>query len=177
MSREELAALDRAEEEAIEELAEKYPKEVNGYPYRDLLMAGLRKDSVEAQVVSYADKFDAYCETMHEILADNLTMATSSIFYARFFAQVRAKLPLLAKALDGAQKSPFIDPFIVSPPLGSHVTVDSYRAFSGKPHTEESIKTDTIYFPFYDAWKRTVLTKGGEEGKSWLLRQREFMPA
>jgi 5'-deoxynucleotidase YfbR-like HD superfamily hydrolase len=176
MTKEQLAELDRAEEAAIAKIAEEYPKEINGFNYRELLLMALRKDTPEAQVVSYADKLDAYCESVHESLAGNYTIFTSMIFYGRFFAQVRARLPILASAFDAAVKSPLIDPFIVSPPDGVEITVDDYRRFFG-PYTEEAIKTDTGYFPFYDAWKQIVLAKGGEEGKSWLLTQREFMPA
>lgn len=177
MTAEELAAVDRAEEEAIERLTETYPKEVNGYSYRQLLTEALKKDTFESQLVSYADKFDAYGEGMHELLAGNITLLTSFAFYTRFFSQVKTRLPLLVPALDGAGKSPFIYPFIQSPLPGNQVTIEHYRSFSGKPHTEETLAIDTVRFPFYDAWKKVVLNRGGEEGKDWLLTQREFMPA
>jgi 5'-deoxynucleotidase YfbR-like HD superfamily hydrolase len=177
MTAAELAAVDTAEEDAIEELAKTYPKEVNGYSYRDLLLSALKKDTFEAQLVSYADKFDAYGEGMHELLAGNITLLTSFAFYTRFFAQVKTSLPLLVPALDAAEKSPFIYPFIQSPIPGKQVTVAAYRTFSGKPHTKETLAIDTERFPFYDAWKKVVQERGGEEGTGWLLTQREFMPA
>lgn len=177
MTAEELAAVDRAEEEAIEELARTYPETVNGYSYKMLLTEALKKDTIEAQIVSYADKFDAYNEGLHDMLAGNLTLLTSMVFYTRFFAQVKSRLPLLADALEAAPKSPYILPFIQSPVPGDQVTVSDYRLFSGKPHTTESLRIDTIRYPFYDAWKCLVLEKGGAEGEQWLLTQRELMPA
>lgn len=177
MTKEELLAVDRAEEEAIEKLCEAYPKEINGYDYKQLLTEALHKDTVEAQLVSYADKLDAYSEGLHDIFGGNLSLLTSTVFYTRFFSQVDARLPLLKEALDAAGKSPIIRPFVKSPVPGDPVTVADYRSFSGKPHTEESLAIDTVRFPFYDAWKRMVLAKGGDEGKRWLLEQREVMPA
>lgn len=177
MTAEELAEVDRTEKEAIDKLAEAYPKEVNGYNYRELLVAALEKDTFEAQLVSYADKFDAYNESIHELLAGNFTLLTSFAFYTRFFAQVKTRLPLLVSALDAAEKSPYIYPFVHSPAPGQLITMEDYRTFAGKPHTELSLTVDTLRFPFYDAWKKLVLEHGGVEGKEWLLTQREFMPA
>jgi 5'-deoxynucleotidase YfbR-like HD superfamily hydrolase len=174
MTKEELAAVDRAEEEAIEEICKIHPETVNGYSYKELLTLALNKDTFESQLVSYADKFDAYCEGIHEQLGGNFTILTSNIFYTRFFSQVRDRLPLIIPALDKAEKSPFIYPFIVSPVPGNMVTVPMYQSFGAKPHTAESIRVETKLFPFYDQWKKIVLDHGHED---WLLTQREFMPA
>ncbi len=177
MTSEQLAVLDENECTAVKTLAERYPKEINGYSYEELLMSAIHKDSIEGQIVSYADKFDAYCEGMHEFLGGNTTIITSLIFYARFFAQVREKLPLLKETFEKVQVSPFIFPFIKSPEPGIQISFADYARFSGKPHTKESIRIDTLLFPFYDAWKKLVIEKGKEEGESWLLEQREFIPA
>lgn len=176
MTKEQLAELDREEERAIETLSAQYPSEINGYSYKTLLLEALHKNTAEAQVCSYADKFDAYCEGIHEQLAGNITLLTSTILYTRFFAQVDSKLPLISEALNKAEPSPFIRPFIQSPSPGKQITVAMYKEFSGKPHTEESINKTTERYPFYDAWKKLVLERGGEEGKRWLLIQKETLP-
>ncbi len=178
MNKEQLAQLDATEEAAINELALRYPKTVNGYSYRDLLHEERKKGSVEAQLVSYADKLDAYNEALHDVLGGNLSLLTSVIFYTRFFAQVKDRLPLLVPGLDGAAPSPFVYPFIQSPkPEEGPVTHAAYQEFSGKPHTKESIRKDSVRFPFYDAWKKLVLTRGGDEGERWLIEQHESLPA
>lgn len=172
MTPEELAELDRKEEAALMELADRYPKELNGYNYRDLLLAALKKDSVEAQISEYADKLDAYCECLHDVLAGNLSLMSGLIYNVRTSAYIDKKTPLLSKALD-LVKHPFIRPFIITPPPETPVTVAQFEKFSGKPHTADSIEVITERFPFYDAWKQLIIEKGAKDS---LVTQREFLP-
>ncbi|MCI0597863.1 HD domain-containing protein [Candidatus Parcubacteria bacterium] len=172
MSPAELAELDKKEEEAFLALAKRYPKEVNGYNYKDMLIAALKKDSVEAQIVEYADKLDSYCECIHDLLGGNISILTGLIYNVRGSVLVEKKTPLLVEAL-GRVKHPFIRPFIYTPPAETPITVAQYETFSGKPHTEESIELETERFPFYDAWKKLVIEKGA---KDWLITQREYLP-
>ena len=61
----------RKELAAIETLAQRYPEKANGYDYRDLLLAALHKDRLEAQLVSLFDKHDGFGEACHEVWAGN----------------------------------------------------------------------------------------------------------
>jgi len=81
MSVSELKAVAKAEEQAIQELAKKSPAVVHGYSYKKLLLHALKKDCVEAQLVSYVDKIDAHCESLHEVLAGNINLLPSVMFY------------------------------------------------------------------------------------------------
>lgn len=171
MTREQLQKLDEEEELAVEKLAASYPKMVHDYEYAVLLRHMVRKDCIEAVFVSYADKFDAQNETLHEILAGNLTLLWSLMFYGQWFANYVRKFPMLAEF--SKEKSPFI--------LGSdnrfqphHVGFQNY-AYAGKPHTEDSL-THPTDFAFYNAWREMVLRRGGDEGKTQLLNQKEFLP-
>jgi 5'-deoxynucleotidase YfbR-like HD superfamily hydrolase len=71
MSQAELARIDQQEQEAIDELASRSPKNVGPFLYRDLLQEALDRTSLEAQVGMFADKLDAFGETLHEIYAGN----------------------------------------------------------------------------------------------------------
>lgn len=171
MTKEQLQKLDKEEEAAVAKLAESYPKTVHGYEYAALLQHMVHKDCIEALLVSYADKFDALNETLHEILAGNLTLLWSLMFYDQWFANYQRKFPMLADF--SKEKSPFV--------LGNdnrfqpqHVYPSAY-AFTGKPHTEESLKHPKD-FAFYNAWRDMVVRRGGEDGKRMLLQQKEFLP-
>lgn len=168
----ELAALDADEEKAAHELAAKYPKSIHGYDYESLLIDIVRKDCIEAQLVAYADKFDAYCESLHEVLAGNLSLIWSVMFYEHWFPTYATKYPALAPLTH--IKSPFVvtgdNRF-----QPAKVLAKNYD-WLGKPHSEESIKYPTE-FGFYDAWREMVQRRGGEEGKQWLLEQKEFLPS
>jgi len=172
MTKEQLMQLEKDEEKAAIKLAVGYPKEVHGYEYQSLLVSAVYKDCIEAQLVSYADRFDAYCETLHEILAGNLGLIWSLMFYERWLPSYAKKYP----ALKPLTKVP--SPFMVigdnrfQPPL---VQARNYE-WLGKPHTEESIKHPTE-FGFYDAWREMVQRRAGEEGRGWLLEQKEFLPS
>jgi 5'-deoxynucleotidase YfbR-like HD superfamily hydrolase len=168
MTKEQLQKLDEEEESAARKLADMYPKTVHGYEYGALLLHAIHKDCPEALLVMYADKFDAYNETLHEILAGNNTLLWSLMFYEQWFAKYVKKFPALAAF--AAEKSPFI--------LGGdnrfqphHVDTAPYR-HAGRPHTEESLGHSTDFAP-YNAWREMVVRHGGGEGKQWLLDQQE----
>lgn len=172
MSKEELEEIDRREEEAIETLAERYPKEINSYTYRELLRSALKKDTLEAQLVSYADKLDAYGETVHEMLAGNTTLITSFAFYTRVLSTFHLHYPELAEFLKKSEH-PFTGLDIASPmAAGEQITKETY-ASSFKPHTKESIHKTTDTLPLYDRWREVNMHKGGGEAELWLTEQRE----
>lgn len=170
MTQEQRDALHRKEEEANTALAAEFPVSVGGFAYADLLEEVQRKDTLEAQLASYADKLDGYCESLHELLGGNLTITTSVVFYANYFAQVRERLPLLAPALEAAHsKSPLVFPFIHSPEDGSRINPESYSRFSSERHTKTTVSSPTTYFPFYDAWKEVLLRQDDPEVEEWLV--------
>ncbi len=167
MTPEELDALGNQEFEAIEELAKRYPKEINGYSYRELLHHAAKKDCIEAQLVSYVDKVDAYCESLHEVYAGNMSMLRAVVFYARTIPAFPTKYPELASLL--LEKSPLTYLGDLFSPF--KIEVQDYMNL-GKLHTEESLEINTD-FPFYKEWKRIVIEKGKVD---WLLEQREHLP-
>jgi 5'-deoxynucleotidase YfbR-like HD superfamily hydrolase len=171
MSPEELRAIEADEEKAVQKLAARYPETVYGFNYAALLRHAIHKDCVEAQIVSYADRFDAYCETLHEILAGNLGLLWSLMLYERWLASYASKYPALKPLI--TQQSPFIlgGDNRFQPP---HVDTEAYR-FLGKPHTLESLRHPTD-FGFYNAWRLLVEKRGGDEGVRWLTEQKESLP-
>ncbi|OHA89707.1 MAG: hypothetical protein A2741_02020 [Candidatus Zambryskibacteria bacterium RIFCSPHIGHO2_01_FULL_43_27] len=168
MTEEKLKVIELAEEKAIEILAEKYPKQVHGYEYRDLLMRALKKDSIEAQLVMYTDKLDALCESMHELFAGNLSFIRSMMFYVDIFAQFPKKFPQLTSLLSN-KDSPFV--YIKD---RTNLDKSEYKRYKqlDKPYTQDSIVLETD-FPFYDSWKKMVIKRGKID---WLLNQRELLP-
>ena len=72
MNGHQMSELEEREIAAAEAMAHDYPKKVGGYKYLQLLLHAVRKDCREAQLVSLADKYDGYCEALHEVLAGNL---------------------------------------------------------------------------------------------------------
>src|SRR3989338_3972028 len=87
MSKKELAVVHNSEHEAIRKLATRYPTTVGGYSYKQLLMEASRKDtphaSSEAKLVTYADRLDAFCESLHEVFAGNLSFIRAFMFYVK----------------------------------------------------------------------------------------------
>jgi 5'-deoxynucleotidase YfbR-like HD superfamily hydrolase len=168
MSAEELAKLDQNEERAAAELAARYPKEVHGYNYESLLVEMVRKESIESMLVSYADKLDAYCESMHELHAGNMSLLRSTMFYVKAMTLFPTKFPPLREFLADTS-SPLID---TADRLNPDISKAELYADLA-PYTEESIRRQTD-FPFYNEWRRMNIARGGEEGVRWLIEQREY---
>lgn len=168
MSLDEQKEYEKKEAEAIEALVANYPKEIGGYSYRELLEHAMNKDCIEAQLVSYLDKVDAYCETLHEIYAGNMSLLRSVVFYSSTLPLFPIKYPALKEFLS-SKESPFtylsdqISPF--------EIRAENYK-YLNKPHTVESMNKD-VDFPFYKEWKRIVVEKGHID---WLIKQKEFIP-
>lgn len=170
MSQEQLQKIDALEKEAIEELSEKFPKEINSYSYKKLLLNVSNKDCIEAKLVSYVDKIDAYCESLHEVLAGNIGVLRSVMFYVGVFAIFPQKFPELKELLSSKEHSLTYLTDILSPEKGWS---KRYLHFN-KPHTKDSIKMDSD-FPFYNTWRKLVITNGGKDGTRYLTEQREFL--
>lgn len=165
MSDEELRQLKEKEKEAIDQLAKRFPFSIDGYPYRELLEMAHEKNCLEAQLVSYCDKFDGFGEALHEVYAGNSrflrptqgTMKDSG--YIRRVNIFSEKYPELQQLLE--QKHPLFNlPRIDFDPI----------AEQGKPHTPDSIIISAKYAP-YDFWKGNIMKRGKKE---WLLKQTEF---
>ena len=167
MTKEELRKIELAEEEALENLAEKYPKTIHGYVYKDLLLNSAKKDCIEAQLVSYVDKIDAQCESLHEVLAGNVTLLRSVMFYVNTLILFPKKFPDLAPLLTSRESSLTYLTDVVSP---ERVENKRYVQF-GKPWRKESLQVDTD-FPFYNTWRRIVIE---HEHVDWLITQREYL--
>lgn len=170
MTEEELKKVDQSEENAIEQLVDIYPKTVHGYSYKELLTHALKKDSIEAQLVSYADKVDAYCESMHELLAGNITAIRTVLFNAKARLEFHKKFPALEKFLNDLD-SPLVNTEAFLSPF--KVEFGNYKNYN-KPFNSETIHA-TSDFLFYNMWKDVILKKAGEEGLDYLISQKEYL--
>lgn len=163
MSPEQLAEVDRQEEKAIEIISQRFPLTVNGFSYKRLLVHALRKDCLEAQMVSLADKLDAYGESLHELLAGNKDFIPPCKNYTRILRDFSNKYPSLR------------DLFSCNHPLLSPPKDLNYLelASGGQLHTPETIKIPTDC-PQYNLWRELTVKKLGEKGIVILVTQKEF---
>ena len=167
MTREQLLTVEQNEEKAIDELSARYPEKFAGYSYRALLTHMLKKDCPEAQFVSVMDKLDAYCESLHEVLAGNISLLSSLLFYTRAMARFPMVFPTFKEFLASNEHALLLE---LVPEFGN-VGPGDFSAFN-RPHTAESLSAKSR-FPFYDEWKRIVVARGGEEGIRWLTEAKE----
>lgn len=173
MSPEQLAALDMEEKVAIRELASRFPLAVHGHTYGDMLQDVLDYGSVEAQVVKFVDRFDALGEALHELFAGNIVFNTNVVnefgTIPTPFEFYYQKLPNMLRDHPGLQPLADSHPIFMLPEQRDWAS--GVRA--GKPHTLESLKTQTGH-PQYDAWKKVILEAGDEEEIQNLITQKEF---
>ena len=157
------------EARAIEQLSSRWPRFVNGFVYRNLLYLALRKNTAEAQLVSYLDKQASLTESWHEIFAGNRVFYNPSSgkkppVRGSEILKLRARYTLISRLFECSH--PFLAEFQAP---------DPEKALAiGKPHTSESIYQQTG-FALYDCWKNIILTRGREEGLGWLIEQKEFV--
>jgi 5'-deoxynucleotidase YfbR-like HD superfamily hydrolase len=168
MTAEQLEGVRQDELRAIETLSQEFPKVVDGYSYKELLLHALNKDCFEAQLVSYADKVDAYCEAMHEVLGGNISALRSVIAYITTIDAVKRKYILLAPIFE-RKDSPLLNIGFRTDPKKVHWK--NYLHLN-KPHVPESIVLETE-FSFYNAWKKLILEKLGQEGMDTLTVRTE----
>ncbi len=157
----------KEELKAINELEKIYPKKINGYSYRQLLLHSAKKDCIEAQLVSYVDKIDAFCESLHEVYAGNIILMRSVVFYSRTIPFLPIKYPDLKPLLE-SKGSPLLD-------ISGQISPDEIKAGKyknlNKPHTKKSLQINTD-FPFYKTWKQVLIKRGKT---NWLIKQKEFL--
>ena len=177
MSEEEKAGHEQDEIAAIEKLALIWPYDVNGYNYSELLYNAMHKDCIEAQIGSYIDKLDGFCEALHELRAGNIQFSIHNTrneevengykknpvkTYIDILAGFTDEYPALAKLLPG--NHPLLKPF------DDLVGLDLDKIlFNGKPHTVDSIQQPTG-IPHYDRWVQLTIE---HFGISPLVEQKE----
>ena len=175
MTAAQLSKVRQAEEQAIEKVAARFPKTIAGYTYKTLLQEAADYSSPEAQVVCYADKYDALGEALHEIFAGNYyftthvttqdgTIPTPTEYYASFFSGYRDKFP--------AMQALMAKPFAMFEPV---VNRDYSRAVkNGKPYTANDIAQPSSDH-HYETWRTLILAGSISEVVNDLVLQKEFL--
>ena len=146
MSLEQLTELKLKEKQAIEQLSKNWPEKIDNFSYKELLCHALYKNCLEAQVVSYCDKIDGFCEAVHEIYAGNQKFTGSAVAYVKKLNQFPEKFPLLNKII------PSNHPFLVLPKELNLENMPKETRF----HTLETIK-NLSGISHYDRWKELTI--------------------
>jgi 5'-deoxynucleotidase YfbR-like HD superfamily hydrolase len=166
MTKEQQSKMEENDLRAIDEIAKQYPEFINGYSYRELLRHAAKKDCIEAKLVSYVDKLDAYCESLHDLYAGNLSLLRSVVFYANALPLFPIKYPELKELLSSKESTLTFLTDQISP---GEILFENYKSLN-KPHTKESLLINTD-FPFYKTWKHIVIERGRMD---WLIDQKEY---
>jgi 5'-deoxynucleotidase YfbR-like HD superfamily hydrolase len=164
MNEEELSSLQKDELLAVDVISQYYPKRINGYLYREILTHAVFKDCMEAQLVSFVDKIDGYCEAVHEVLAGNIIFLEPIINYdLKSFNNLQENYPLI-KNLFTSKHSFFQFPVVDLKDFFSDGKIGA------RPHTEENLNKKT-FIPHYEMWKKITVEKIGIQP---LINQVEF---
>ncbi|XKT74155.1 MAG: YfbR-like 5'-deoxynucleotidase [Patescibacteria group bacterium UBA2163] len=159
MGRAVLQQVDLDEVDAINELASQFPQEIHNYNYRSLLMEVMHKNTLESQVVKFFDRFDALCESLHELYAGNsaFTINVSDAvlgkidiphdYYIKHFNKRHTHYPLLQVLV--SETAPFLEKYMLPP------ATELVRG--GKLHTAETLYKNTGN-EVYDWWKMALRT-------------------
>lgn len=162
MTKSQLKKIDNDEEQAVKALVKKFPKKINGYSYEELLNSAIHKNTLEAQIVSYADKIDASCEATHELFSGNLLALRPVTDYERALTEFKLKYPKIIAFLN-YKKSPWTN-------LGDRTDKAAIRSryynHLFKPHTKTSIRKISD-FPRYNRWREITL-KNFPDGEKML---------
>ncbi len=175
MTDRQLREVKRAEEKAIEKIATRFPSDIAGYSYEQLLTEASDYSSLESQVVCYADKYDALGEALHEIFAGNHHFTTNIVnkygriptpveYYADYFQTYPDKFPGIRKLLS--------EPL----PIFDTITNKDYSDIiaHGKPHTARSLR-DITNDAHYNYWRRVVILDTNDEVRGDLYTQKEYL--
>ena len=164
MRSEQLEELARTENEAISILVGMYHSLANGFDYSELLLAAKQKNRIEAQYVSFFDKFDGGGEAWHEVWAGNKRFLRPAGGDGEDKGYVR-------RLNEFPDKYPLMKPFFHRFPTYLPSLFDfGLVAEKGMPHTSNSLHKDSGYF-LYDQWRRTIINR---EGIDQLITQVEF---
>lgn len=154
MSGKELDNVHENELKGIHILCSIWPSEVNGFSYKGLLLNALNKNCLEAQVVSYCDKVDAFCECLHELYACNKKFQGPAKDYIDKIRGFPVKFPSLKKLLFGKLEHSLLT-------FPKDLDIEKILK-EGKFHTIESIgKISGI--SHYDRWKELTIKNFGED--------------
>lgn len=163
MTKAQLDALAESDTRAIPKLVEMYGTTASGFEYAELLTAAKEKSRLEAQFVSFCDKFDGAGEAWHELWGGNRYFLrpaggkdNRSGGYIRRIREFPVKYPTL-KSFFGTFAGLLPQPY-------------DFASLQGKPHTSDSLLEDTGYAP-YERWKKTVIAR---KGTKLLTKQVEF---
>ena len=178
MNSEQVAEVDRTEEQAIEKMRELFPKELEWYIYWDLLFEVYEKKTLEAQLLKFFDHLDAFWDALHEFFAGNdntmLTWVTNQYgttktpldYYIERYQVPEKYYPLLWDIF--FKKFEKYTPFeLWFERWDFEAKVHDYH-----PHTQETLLQDTGY-EFYNWWKRIMLLSGIPDIQESLI---EFSP-
>lgn len=173
MSLKEKEEFEKQEIQAGFDLAEEFGvKKVHGYDYAGLLEEMVHRTTPESQLIAFADKLDAYNETMHEIMAGNWQpMIFSIVHTSRNTFGLRFKHPHLMTFIKNA-KHPFTELDIFMPETGNRYIEKAFFDKHAVPHTRENLDFESGIFTWYDHWKKIMVSKG-DESISWLTDQKE----
>lgn len=176
LSDDELAEQKNDDLAGIKKIAERFPDEINGYRYQQLLEDYLHLNSNEALVVKYCDKLDGFCEALHEYFAGNIGFLINPIFrgqpvlvafdyYLPIFEKWTTVYPAMARLFE------HVHPLLIKPEW-----IDIKKTtLLGSPHTRQSLDSPSGY-PLYDAWKKVIINNATDEELLNLYTQKEFLP-
>ncbi len=146
MTQEQLLYHEQREEDAIKYLSTIWPKNINGFSYKGLLYHALRKDCLEAQLVSYCDKIDGFCEALHEFYTGNKKFKGTSLDYIKKLREFPEKFQQLARIL------PSNHSLLSFPPDINVREIIKNKHF----HFPNSVKKSTEV-PHYNRWKELTI--------------------
>lgn len=167
-----LVKLDQVERRAIATTAGRFPDRLKSWRYEDLLLEKLAMKTLESQIVTYLDKFEAFGEALHELFAGNRCFAAQPTnhlgthpiptqVYASVFSDYPQRYPATAPAF-AARKQPF-----------HSLAIDANAvAERGQPHTLADLAAPSGYPP-YDYWRRVLIEYANEHELANLTRQKE----
>lgn len=163
MTEAEKKKIEKDEADAIEVLAKRWPQEIRGFNYRALLLHALHKDCLEAQVVSFCDKVDAFCEALHEVFAGNAKFKGPAENYVKRIGEFPEKFPALTRMIGYPHP-------LLGLPFGLNVgeILKNRRA-----HTEDNLFEMTD-LPQYNRWKQITIEQLGFEPLVG-VRERELL--
>lgn len=173
MSQDELNDIKKLEKDAVQQLSLTYPQNLGTYNYKSLLLEAAEKSSLEAMIVNWADKYDAFGEALHEIYSGN-TLWTKNVenkygkislpteYYINYFNSFEKQFPSIAPLL--LQKNSWLS-------IPDDPRIENILTLS-KEHTLTSLHEKKGYIP-YDQWVDITLRYGTEEDISNLYIKKE----
>lgn len=143
---------EQNELEAIEQLSQRFPQMINGFNYQQLLLHALKKNCIEAQLVSLADKLDAFNESLHELHAGNKEFFYPVGLYTKLLHEFGIKFPMLQSLLKQNHQL-----------LNIPQSVNREKVLEqGSFHTELSLTINSGIQP-YECWKKITIEHGEKE--------------